>query len=66
MEMKPVNSSAIRAVGYDVATRGMRILFKQGHYYDFCGVPEQVYLGLMRASSKGTYYNDHIKDRYQC
>jgi hypothetical protein len=21
---------------------------------------------FMRANSKGTYYNEHIKDRYQC
>lgn len=66
MEMTRVRSSAIRAVGYDQSTRRMRITFEQGHSYDFCGVPIHVYDGLMRASSKGAYYNDHIRDRYQC
>lgn len=66
MEMIRVVSSAILAVGYDSATRRMKITFTQGNTYDFCGVPQHVYDGLMRAGSKGTYYNEHIKDRYQC
>ncbi|HFD87443.1 MAG TPA: KTSC domain-containing protein [Gammaproteobacteria bacterium] len=64
--MIPVNSRAIRAVGYDPSTQRLRITFEQGDSYDFCGVPVHVYEGLMSASSKGTYYNDYIRDRYQC
>jgi hypothetical protein len=66
MEMIRVNSSAMHAVGYDPATRRMRITFDQGDSYDFCGVPLHIYEGLMRAPSKGVYYNDRIRDRYQC
>ena len=66
VDMRPVSSSAIEAVGYDPSTRRMRIRFAGRNEYDFCGVPETVYQGLMSASSKGTYYNDHIRDRYQC
>ena len=64
MEMIPVRSRAIRAVGYDAHSMQMRILFKQGRTYDFCRVPVQIYRGLMDASSKGTYYNDYIRDKY--
>lgn len=66
MEMIPVRSSAIRAVGYDPINLRMRILFAQGHTYNFCRVPAQVYNGLMRAPSMGSYYNNFIKDRYHC
>jgi len=66
MDMVRVNSSAIEAVGYDAVTHRMKIRFTSGTVYDFCGVPESVHSGLMRAFSKGTYYNEHIKDRYQC
>ncbi len=66
MQMVRVNSSAIEAVGYDLDTRRMKIQFTSGNTYDFCGVPEHIYSGLMSAFSKGAYYNDHIKDRYQC
>jgi hypothetical protein len=61
-----VISSAMTAVGYDPSSRRMKITFTQGHTYDFCRVPQHVYDGLMHAMSKGTYYNDHIKDRYPC
>ncbi|WP_312917025.1 KTSC domain-containing protein [Stenotrophomonas sp.] len=66
MEMIRVSSSAIRAIGYDAASRRMRITFTEGHTYDFCGVPISVFNGLLHAGSKGRYYNDNIRDRYQC
>lgn len=66
MEMISVHSSAIRAVGYDPTTHRMKITFTEGKTYDFCSVPEHIFSGLLSASSKGTYYNDHIRDRYQC
>ncbi|HMM74862.1 MAG TPA: KTSC domain-containing protein [Gammaproteobacteria bacterium] len=66
MEMVRVRSSAIRAVGYDSATGRMRIQFIEGNAYDFCRVPEYIHVGLMTAPSKGNYFNDHIRDRYQC
>lgn len=66
MEMIPVRSTAISAVGYDKITQQMRITFKQGDTYNFCRVPESVFLGLMSASSKGRYYDAIIKDRYDC
>jgi hypothetical protein len=66
VKMTPVSSSAIEAVGYDPSTGLMRIRFTGGNEYDFCDVPENVYQALMSASSRGTYYNDYIRDRYPC
>lgn len=66
MEMIRVTSSAISAVGYDPGTQRMKIRFTSGRTYDFCRVPEHVFTGLLQASSKGTYYDRHIRDRYQC
>lgn len=66
MDMIRVSSSAIRSIGYDPGTMRMRIQFTEGHTYDFCGVPAQVFQGFFAVSSKGRYYNDHIRDRYQC
>ena len=66
MQMVPVRSSAITAVGYDPDTRRMRIAFKQGRTYDFCGVPPEIHRGLMSAGSVGAYYDRVIRDRYQC
>jgi hypothetical protein len=66
MEMIRLSSSAISAAGYDVQSQRMKITFQAGHTYDFCRVPRQVFDGLLQAPSAGTYYNQHIKDRYQC
>lgn len=66
MQLIPVRSSAVEAVGYDPLSRRLRIRFTGGREYDFCGVPESVYRGFIEAPSKGTYYNDYIKDRYPC
>lgn len=66
MQMIPVRSSAITAVGYDPVTKRMKITFKQGRTYDFCGVPPEVHQGLVNAGSKGGYYDRVIRDRYQC
>ena len=66
MDMIPVRSSAISAVGYDPDTLRMYIRFQQGHTYTFCRVPQHIFDGLLSATSKGTYYDHHIRDRYQC
>lgn len=63
MPLIEVNSSAIRAVSYDGYT--LTVEFRSGRTYDHPGVPYEVYEGLMRASSKGWYYNTHIRGRYR-
>jgi hypothetical protein len=57
-----VNSSAIRAVGYDGYT--LAVEFHTGWIYHHPGVPYWVYCGLMQAVSKGAYYNRYIRRRY--
>lgn len=61
-----VSSSAITAIGYDPISMRMKIQFVQGDTYDFCRVPAHVFESLLNARSKGGFYNDHIRDRYQC
>ncbi len=59
------SSSAIRRAEYNPATAVLQIWFvESGGPYDYYGVPQYVFDGLCRATSKGTYYNDHIRDRY--
>jgi len=61
--LTPVNSSAIRAVGYDGYT--LTVEFHTGRIYDHPGVPYSVFAGLMNASSLGAYYNRYIRGRYK-
>jgi hypothetical protein len=66
MERQGVSSSNLRSVGYDSASSTLEVEFNSGGVYQYSSVPESVFSALMRASSKGIYLNDHIKDRYRC
>ena len=64
MAMIPVNSSAIRAVGYDGYT--LAVLFHTSDtVYCHPGVPNSVFIEFMNASSMGAYYNQHIRGKYK-
>lgn len=64
MTLTRVNSSSLRAVGYDGYT-----LYVQFHtsatIYTHHGVPDWVVAGLLEAASMGAYYNRNIRGRYQ-
>lgn len=61
MNMVPVSSSNLRAVGYEVATQTLRVAFISSGVYEYSGVPSSVHAGLMAASSHGSYFDTHIK-----
>ena len=65
MYRRPVDSSLIRSVGYDLASSVLEIEFAEhGRIYHYFDVPLSIYSELMAAESKGSYFNDHIKDLY--
>jgi len=61
MEMEPVSSTDLAAVGYDPDTAILRVEFLKGGLYEYQGVPVDVHEGLMNAGSKGQYFNQFIK-----
>ena len=65
MERQRVTSTNIRSIGYDATNETLEVEFNSGGLYQYFNVPETVYTALMRASSKGRYLNDQIKDRYR-
>jgi hypothetical protein len=71
--MKMLNvagSDAIRAIGYDPQNGVLRIEFNHGQdkskKYRFCGVPQQVFDGLLYSTTKGEYYDKHIRGKFLC
>lgn len=62
--MPVVSSSAIRQIEFDELTHRLYVTFTSGSIYTYYGVPRNVYERFMRAPSKGTFFNDYIKDRY--
>jgi hypothetical protein len=64
MEREPVNSEAIRAIGYEVTSGILEVEFHKGPIYRFEGVPEFLYRGFMAAKSKGKFFHTRIVNRY--
>ena len=60
--MTDVDSSMIRPVGYDAATRTLRVLFASGKTYEYREVPAEVHQGLMDSGSKGSYVRGEVID----
>jgi lysyl-tRNA synthetase class 2 len=58
----PVESSAIRAIGYAGST--LTVAFHTGRVYDHPNVPWSIFADFLRASSKGAFYNRRIRGRY--
>jgi len=57
-------SSVILNIGYNKATSVLTIKFISGKAYEYLNVPESIYQNLKSASSKGSYFNLHIKHSY--
>lgn len=64
MERQPVESSSLRSVGYDAGRQELEIEFHDGTIYLYGNVPEPVYAALLRAESKGGYFNAEIREQY--
>ena len=59
--MPTVMSSAITRIEWDGGT--LSIWFRESGRYPYYGVPKDVYYAFLAAPSKGTFFNDHIRDR---
>jgi len=64
MERISVNSSNVSSVGYDANSQTLEIEFNNGGVYQYSGVPESVYEGMIGAESKGKYFHANIKNTY--
>jgi len=62
----PVESSNIRAIGFDPQSNRLEVEFKNGGVYAYKDVPTTVHEGLMAADSKGRYLAAVIKPSYAC
>ncbi len=59
-------SSVVSAFQYDSSSLTLRIIFVSGKVYDYLNVPEEKYIEMKAAFSKGIYFNTNIKPYYSC
>ena len=64
MQVIPVESTALATVGYDEDRELLRVEFCGRAIYHYFGVPTALHQGLLRASSKGSYFNQAIRGRF--
>jgi hypothetical protein len=57
-------STVIRFFRYDPEKKRLLVVFQTGRRYKYEGVPEEIFLGMKAAFSKGEFFNAHVRDRY--
>lgn len=57
-------STAIRSLSYDVTKRELWVMFTTGRRYVYADVPPEVYRAFFSATSRGTFFNQEIRERY--
>jgi hypothetical protein len=63
--MPTFDSTAVVRAEYHSATSVLSLWFAEsGGPYDYYLVPKRVFDELCRASSKGRYFNQHIRDQF--
>jgi hypothetical protein len=65
MERVNVDSSHIRAIGYDSDNAILEIEFKDGAVYEYYEVPQYVYDEFITADSHGKYAHKNIYKVYR-
>lgn len=65
IDLKPVESSQIHAIGHDPLTNTLAIQFKSkggpGSTYHYGNVPASMHADMLKAKSIGTFFGAHLK-----
>jgi hypothetical protein len=65
VDLQPVDSSAVKAVGYDAATQTLFVqMLATMEVYAYEDVPAKVYDSFLSSKSKGRFYATKIKGQY--
>jgi YD repeat-containing protein len=64
MERKRVNSSKVRAVGYDERSQTLEVELTNGQVWQYTKVYPEVYRRFMAAPNATSFYDDKIAEDY--
>lgn len=60
-----LDSSNIREAVFDPFMKVLTLRFKTGGDYQYIGVEQEVYDGLIKAKSAGRYFHANIRNKYE-
>ena len=64
MNVTAVESTTLATVAYDEVRELLQLEFRSLAIYQYFGVPAAVHAALLRATSKGSYFNRAIRGRF--
>ena len=64
MEMKHINAGKLRAIGYDLKERILRVELDDGSAIDYAGVGQEVWRKLSTSAAAWSYYRDNIEEEF--
>ena len=64
MQRKRVNSSRLRSIGYDEASRTLEVELSNGQVFQYSGVYPEVYRRFMAAPNSTSFFDDKIAEEY--
>jgi hypothetical protein len=66
MDMKRINAGKLRAIGYDMRERVLRVELDDGTAIDYAGVGQEIWRRLSTASSSTawSFYRDNIEEEF--
>lgn len=59
-----VESTTLGSASHDAQATVLELQFRNGAVYQYFGVPPRIYSDLLRADSKGGYFNRNIRGKY--
>lgn len=64
MEIKPVHSGKLRAIGYDARARVLQVQLDDGSVLQYSGVGEEAWRRLDGSGAAWSYYRDNIAEEF--
>jgi hypothetical protein len=64
MEMNPINSGKLRAIGYDARAKILQVQLDDGSMLQYGNVGAEVWRRLSTSGVAWSYYRDNIEEEY--
>jgi len=64
MQLTPVSSSSIDAIGHDADSNTLQVRFASGQTYEYSGVTPEEHEALRTAPSVGAHFAKHVRPHF--
>lgn len=64
MQMKPIHSGKLRAIGYDARARVMEVQLDDGNTLQYSGITEDLWRRFSSSGSAWSFFRDNIEEEF--